>query len=79
LIGLSKATFTNLSDDFASVFGTVTDDVAAETSAASIVYNTSNGKLFYNNNGLESGFGDGGQFANIFGKPVLSAESFTLT
>jgi serralysin len=79
LIGLSKATFTNLCDDLASVFGTVTDDVAAETSAASIVYNTSNGKLFYNNNGLESGFGDGGQFANIFGKPALSAESFTLT
>jgi serralysin len=78
-IGLRKATFTNICDDFASVFGTVTDDVAAETSEAAIVYNTSNGKLFYNNNGLESGFGDGGQFANIFGKPALSAESFTLT
>jgi serralysin len=79
LIGLSKATFTNLSDDFASVFGTVTDDVAAETSVASIVYNTSNGKLFYNSNGLEKGFGEGGQFATIFGNPVISAEDFTIS
>jgi serralysin len=78
LIGLSKATFTNLRGSFACVFGTITDDMAAETSTASIVYNTSNGKLFYNNNGLESGFVDGGQFANVFGKPALSAESFTL-
>jgi serralysin len=77
-ISLSKATFGNLSDDFSSVFGNVTDDVAAETSAASIVYNTSNGKLFYNTNGLETGFGDGGQFAKVFGKPTLSAEDFTI-
>jgi serralysin len=78
LIGLSKATFTNLSDDFASVFGIVTDDVAAETSVASIVYNTNNGKLFYNTNGSEIGLGDGSQFANIFGQPTLSACDFTL-
>jgi serralysin len=79
LIGLTKATFSNLGADLASAFGTVTDDAAAEASSASIVYNTGNGKLFYNANGADAGFGDGGQFANIFGQPALSAENFILT
>jgi serralysin len=79
LIGLSKATFGSLGQDLASAFGTVADDAGAATSTASIVYNTSNGKLFYNNNGSQDGFGDGGQFASVFNKPALSAENFTLT
>jgi serralysin len=78
LIGLSKATFTNLGADLPSAFGTVADDAAAESSASSIVYNTSNGKLWYNTNGADAGFGDGGQFANLFEQPVLSAANFTL-
>jgi serralysin len=76
LIGLSKAAFPNLGNEF---FGTITEDASAGSSAAAIIYNTSNGKLFYNNNGIESGFGDGGQFANIFGQPTLSAQDFILT
>jgi Ca2+-binding RTX toxin-like protein len=78
LIGLSEATFTSLSNDFANVFGTVIDDASAETSSALIVYNTSNGKVFYNGNGIETGFGEGSQFANIFGQLALSAQDFIL-
>jgi serralysin len=75
LIGLSKAAFPNLGNDF---FGTVTEDASVGSSAAAIVYNTSNGKLFYNTNGVDAGLGNGGQFANIFGQPTLSARDFTL-
>jgi serralysin len=78
LIGLSKATFANLGAELASAFGTVADDAAAEISGSSIVYNTSNGKLFYDTNGADDGFGDGGQFASLFDQPALSAENFTL-
>jgi serralysin len=78
LIGLSKATFTNITEDFSSVFETVANDAAAEMSKASIVYNSINGNLFYNKNGSEAGFGEGGQFANFFGQPALSSENFIL-
>jgi serralysin len=77
LIGLSKATFANLGEDLASAFDTVTDDAAAETSTASVAYNTTNGKLFYNGNGADAGFGEGGQFASLFERPALSAKNFT--
>jgi serralysin len=77
-IGLRKATFANLGEDFASVFGTVSDDLAATTNASLIVYNTNNGRLFYNANRDKAGFGDGGQFATLFEQPTLSAENFTL-
>jgi Ca2+-binding RTX toxin-like protein len=75
LIGLSKAAFPNLGNDF---FGTVTEDASVGSSAAAIVYNTSNGNLFYNNNGVDAGLGNGGQFASIFGQPALSAQDFKL-
>jgi hypothetical protein len=78
-IGLRKATFINLGADLASAFGTVADDAVAESSAASIVYNTTNGKLFYNTNGAEAGFGNvGGQFASLLEQPALSAKDFIL-
>jgi serralysin len=79
LIGLSKATFTLLSDNVASFFGTVADNAAAETSGAAIIYNTTNGELFYNTDGATSGFGTGGQFASLFGQATLSARNFVLT
>jgi Ca2+-binding RTX toxin-like protein len=78
LIGLSKDVFTALTTDITSIFSTVTDDAAAELSTASLVYNTTNGYLFYNPNGVDTGFGDGGKFALIFGQPTLNAESFTV-
>jgi serralysin len=79
LIGLSKATFTILNKNFARMFETVIDDVAAATNAAAIIYNTSNGNLFYNTDGATDGFGSGGQFASLFGQPTLSAQDFKLT
>jgi serralysin len=78
LIGLSKATFANLGQDFASNFASVTDDASAEISTAAIVYNSGSGKLFYNTNGVDAGFGDGAQFASLFGQPALSAQDFKL-
>jgi serralysin len=78
LIGLSQQTFSLLSKNIASHFGTVADDAAAAINAAAIVYNTTNGKLFYNTNGIEAGFGEGSQFVSLFNQPTLSAESFIL-
>jgi hypothetical protein len=54
-------------------FTTVTTDEEAETSSAIIVYNRVNGKLFYNLNGVDFGFGRGGQFA------LLPPRPFTMT
>lgn len=79
LIGLSMATFTNLAPNFATDLGSIGDDAAAGTSTASIVYNTTNGRLYYNTNGAAPGFGDGGLFAVVFGQPTLTANDFTLT
>ncbi len=76
LIGLSKAAFPNLGYHF---FGTVTEDASVGSSTAAIVYNTSNGSLFYNSNGADAGLGNGGQFASLFGQPTLAAKDFILT
>ncbi|MFN3927908.1 MAG: choice-of-anchor I domain-containing protein [Pseudanabaenaceae cyanobacterium] len=59
-------------------FATVTSDAAAETSSALIVYNTGNGKLFYNQNGATAGFGTGGQFAVLNGLPTLTGANFII-
>ncbi|MBD2679246.1 MULTISPECIES: M10 family metallopeptidase [Nostoc] len=78
-IVLDKTTFTALKsvvgDGFsvASEFATVTTDAAAQTSSALIVYNGSNGKLFYNENGSAAGFGVGSQFAQLSNIPTLYA------
>ncbi len=62
----------------ASEFEVVDTDAAAATSDALIVHSTENGvgRLFYNENGAEAGFGDGGQFATVL--PVLTVEDFIL-
>jgi serralysin len=78
LIGLSRATFNLGKQDFVNNFATVTDDASAESNAAAIIYNTSNGKLFHNTNGVDAGFGDGAQFASLFGQPALSGQDFKL-
>lgn len=61
-----------------SEFTTVTDDQAAETVDAVIVYNSNNGNLFYNPDGSTPGFGSGGQFAALTNIPSLGAEDFLL-
>lgn len=59
-------------------FAIVTSDAAVSTSTALIVYNSSNGKLLYNQNGTASGLGTGSQFAILTTKPILSASDFVI-
>lgn len=59
-------------------FATVTTDTAAKTSAALIVYNRSNGRLFYNENGSLADFGNGGQFAALSAQTSLSRSDFQI-
>ncbi len=61
-----------------SEFATVASDDEAATSNALIVYNTSNGNLFYNQNGSADGLGAGAQFAALTGAPNLSAANFLI-
>lgn len=80
---LAKTVFPNLSGDADSViaqneFVAVIDDATAMTREELIVYSTSTGNLFYNENGASSGFGEGGQFATLKGQPELIAEDIIL-
>ncbi|GAP95335.1 calcium-binding protein [Leptolyngbya sp. NIES-2104] len=76
-IVLDKTTFTALRSgagngfNVVGDFATVTTDTAAATSSATIVYNSSARRLFYNQNGSLAGFGSGGQFA-LFGTSLSS-------
>jgi Ca2+-binding RTX toxin-like protein len=84
-IALSKGTFGalqssvgngfNVSTDFAIV----TSDAAAAESRAFIVYNSSNGSLFYNENCDGHGLGNGGQFASVTPGTTITANSFRIT
>ena len=56
----------------ALTFASVTTDLAAANSSASIVYNSVNGNLFYNSNSSDTGFGTGGQFAILSTRPTLT-------
>ena len=72
-IVLDKTTFTALSSfSFASV-GTLAQ---AQTSSARITYIQLSGSLFYNQNGANSGFGTGSQFADLTDGLVLAASDF---
>jgi hypothetical protein len=87
-IVLDKTTFTALKSlagqgfSVASEFQVVTTDQEATTSTALIVYNKTNGNLFYNSNGSDAGFGttatNGGLFANLANTPCLTTRAFTL-
>jgi Ca2+-binding RTX toxin-like protein len=83
-IVLDKGTFSSLQSvagygfSLVQEFAVVTDDAMAANSDAIIVYNSGNGYLYYNSNGSASGFGDGGQFANIYGSPNLRSSDFIL-
>lgn len=51
----------------------------AAKSDADIIYQESNGRLFFNSNGDSKGFGDqGGMFAILESAPILSADHFIL-
>ena len=75
---LDKRVFSNLTSDaygdfVDSEFTVVNSNAAAMTAEELIVYNSNSGNLFYNENGSENGFGDGGQFAVLQGAPELTA------
>ncbi|GGA42831.1 DUF4347 domain-containing protein [Okeania sp. KiyG1] len=84
IILLDKSTFTEITSNSGvgfSVnieFAIVTSDADAEISAGVIVYNSNNGKLFYNANGTEAEFGSGGEFANLTNTPSISEDDFLL-
>jgi large repetitive protein len=66
----------------AANFSTVTTDAAAATAATAIVYNSADGKLFYNPNLAAAGFGGGtsdGQFAQLTAGLNLTYKDFTVT
>jgi Ca2+-binding RTX toxin-like protein len=83
-IVLSKTTFDSLSSSaglgFSVVaeFEAVASDTAAATSDSFIVYNSNNGKLFYNPDGSAAGFGSGGLFATLNNTASLEANDFVL-
>jgi Ca2+-binding RTX toxin-like protein len=62
----------------ASEFAVVGSDAAAEISDAFITYNSTNGNLFYNQNGAAAGFGTGAQFATLLNSVALSAADFVI-
>jgi Ca2+-binding RTX toxin-like protein len=81
---LSRTTFAGLNllpgstlnaSDFAIVTG-ATDTLAA-TSAALIIYNSTNGHLLFNQNGIAANYGTGGQFATLSNFATLGTLNVT--
>jgi Ca2+-binding RTX toxin-like protein len=81
-IALSKNTFaainTGVGVSLGTNFATVANDSLASGSAAAIVYSQQTGNLFYNQNGVDAGYGNGGNFAVVSGIPALAAGDFSL-
>jgi Ca2+-binding RTX toxin-like protein len=79
---LNQATFRILSSLAGSGFSNASEFASVnsneDTSAAVIVYNSSTGGLFYNQNGSQAGYGLGGQFAILSNGAALTASDFTL-
>jgi Ca2+-binding RTX toxin-like protein len=81
-IVLDKTTFRALTSrvgtgfNAAGEFAIVSTDADAATSSALVVYNSANGKLFYNQNKGLSGLGPGAQFAAV--SSTLAAADFTI-
>ena len=81
---LTKATFTALQsipgNGFSqpAEFAIVDDDDLAAISSAFIVYSTSSGSIYYNQNSSVAGLGSGAEFANLSTIPTLTAADFLL-
>ncbi len=83
-IVLSQITFTSLTGTIgesinADEFEVVANDELAAVSSAFITYSSGTGNLFYNQNGSDDGFGQGGQFATLLNISTLSATDFLLS
>jgi Ca2+-binding RTX toxin-like protein len=61
--------------DFASVSNEADFNTAA-SGTAKIIYNSSNGNIFYNAKVAEAGLGNGSQFATAQGAPALTTADF---
>jgi Ca2+-binding RTX toxin-like protein len=83
-IVLSKAIFPALQSSIGNgfsqpaEFASVADDDLVATSSAFIVYSTSSGSIYYNQNGSAAGLGSGSEFANLLTVPTLIAADFAL-
>lgn len=81
---LFKSTFTSIGSapgtgfSIPSEFKIVTGASNGSTSTADIIYNSTNGKLYYNQDGADVGFGTGGQFAVLAGSPTLTTSDFNI-
>ncbi|HEY9848785.1 MAG TPA: hypothetical protein V6D28_04975 [Leptolyngbyaceae cyanobacterium] len=82
---LDKLTFSALTSSYGIGFNNPTDFAVVDTdeqaafSMGAIVYSKQTGNLFYNQNGVEAGFGSGAQFAHLSNLPVLSSNDFIIT
>ncbi|WP_445636438.1 hypothetical protein NSTC745_01339 [Nostoc sp. DSM 114161] len=88
-IVLDKTTFTAISSSPGIGFSNASDfavinldplnlTISLGLSSAVILYNSSTGGLFYNQNRLLLGLGNGGQFATLTGAPNLTASDFII-
>jgi Ca2+-binding RTX toxin-like protein len=84
-LSLARSTFSALAAGPSlapTAFAVVSTDAAAATNAATIVYNTSNGSLFYNPNGTTLGFAADSSAGGLFARlqaPSTGAPLPTLT
>ena len=62
---------------FKSVSGRAKANNASETNKQ-IIYDENKGRLYFNENGSEDGWGDGGYFAKLSGTPELNSDSFMI-
>ncbi|MBX9258234.1 FG-GAP repeat protein [Desmonostoc muscorum CCALA 125] len=80
-IVLDKTTFSAITSAVGTGFSNTNDFQITNlggNSAATIVYDSVTGQLFYNQNGSAAGFGSGGLFATLTGAPTLTASDFLL-
>ncbi|MBN3926665.1 choice-of-anchor D domain-containing protein [Nostoc sp. NMS4] len=80
-IVLDKTTFGAITSVVGTGFSNANDFQVTNLGAlsnAAIVYDSMTGQLFYNQNGSVAGFGSGGQFAQLTGRPTLTASDFII-
>jgi Ca2+-binding RTX toxin-like protein len=80
-IVLSKEIFSLLKGStqlLASEFAVVGNDEAAAISSGTITYSKATGNLFYNPNGAEAGWSNGGQFATLTSLTTLTLNDFVI-
>ncbi|MEH1777769.1 MAG: choice-of-anchor D domain-containing protein [Nostoc sp.] len=80
-IVLDKTTFNAITSIVGTGFSNASDFQITSLGAVSnavIIYDPATGQLLYNQNGSAAGFGSGGQFAQLTGKPTLTASDFII-